>query len=37
MPHYHVNDNLCKIWGIDCNLDWLVIDHLCELVDNDKD
>ena len=37
MPHYYVNDDFCKAQGIDDNFDWLVINHFCEPIDNDKD
>ena len=37
MPHYHVNDDLSKAWGIDDDLDWLVMNHFYEPVDNNKD
>ena len=37
MPHYHVNDNLSKARGVDGDLDWLIINHLCELIDNKRD
>ena len=36
MPYYHVNNDLCKARDIDYNLNWLVIDNLCEPIDNDK-
>ena len=36
MPYYYVDDDLGKAWGINNNLDWFIIDDLCELVDNDK-
>ena len=36
MPHYYVDDDLSKARSIDGNLDWLVINHLCEPVDDDK-
>ena len=32
MPYYHVDD----AQSINSNLDWLVINYLCEPVDNDK-
>ena len=37
MPHYHVNDDLSKTWGIDGDLDWLVMNNLYEPIDNDED
>ena len=35
--HYHNNNDLCKARGINCDFDWLIIDHFCEPVDDDKD
>ena len=37
MPHHYVNDDLCKAQSIDSNFNWLVMNHLCKPVDNDKD
>ena len=37
MPHYHVDNYLSKAQGIDGDLDWLVMNHLCEPVDDNKD
>ena len=37
MPHHYVDNDLCKAQGIDGNLDWLVINHLCESIDDDED
>ena len=37
MPHYHIDDDLSKVQSIDSDLDWLVINHLCEPIDDDKD
>ena len=37
MPHYHVNDDLSKAWGVDGDLDWFVMNYLCEPIDDDKD
>ena len=37
MPHYHVDDNLSKARGVDGDLDWLIMNHFCELIDNDED
>ena len=37
MPHYHVDDDLNKARGDNGNLDWLVMNHLCEPINNDKD
>ena len=36
MPHYHVDDDLSKTRRFNGNLDWLVISHLCELVNDDE-
>ena len=37
MPHYHVNDNLNKARGVDGDLDWLVMNHFREPINDDKD
>lgn len=37
IPHYYIDDNLCKIGNIDSNLVWLVINHFCKPVNYDKD
>ena len=37
MPYHYINNDLCKARAIDGDLDWLVMNHLCEPVDNDKD
>ena len=37
MPHYYIDNDFCKAQGINSDLDWLVMNHLCEPVDNDKD
>ena len=37
MPYYHVDDNLSKARGVDGDLNWLVMNYLCESIDNDKD
>ena len=37
MPYHYVDDDLCKARSIDDDLDWLVMNHLYEPVDNDKD
>ena len=37
VSHYHVDNDLCQARGIDGDLDWLVINHLCELIDDDED
>ena len=36
MLYYYVDDDLGKARSVDGNFDWLVINHLCELVDNNK-
>ena len=36
MPYHYIDDDFCKAWGIDNNLDWLIINYLCEPIDNDK-
>ena len=35
LTHYNVYYNLSKPKYIDTDLDWFVIDHLCELIDDD--
>ena len=37
MPHYHIDDDCCKAQGIDGNLNRLVMSHLYEPVNDDKD
>ena len=37
MPDYYVKDNFCEAGSINGDLDWFVVEHLCESVDNDKD
>ena len=37
MPHYYVDNDFSKAWGIDGNFDWFIIDYLCKSIDNDKD
>ena len=37
MPHYHDNDNPSKARGINGDLNWLVINHFCEPIDDEKD
>ena len=36
MPYYHVDNYLSKARSIDGDLEWLVMNHLCEPVDNDE-
>ena len=35
-PVYYIDDNLCKAWGVNGDLDWLVINHFYELIDDDN-
>lgn len=35
-PHYNINNHFYKTGNIDCNLNWLVIDHFFEAVNNNK-
>ena len=37
MPHYDVDNNLSKAQGVNSDLNWLVINHFCEPVDDDED
>ena len=37
MPYYHGDDDLSKTWSVNSDLDWLVINNLCEPIDDDKD
>ena len=37
MPYYHVDNNLNKAQSVNDDLDWLIIVHFCELIDNNKD
>ena len=37
ISHYYINDDFCKAQGIDGDLDWLLMNHLCKLVNNDED
>ena len=37
MPHYYVDDNLSKARGVDSDLDWFVMNHLYEPIDDDED
>ena len=36
MPPYHIDNNLSQALNIDGNLNWFVLKHLCEPVDNVK-
>ena len=37
MPHHYIDNDFCKARGINGDLDWLVINHFCEPVDDNKD
>ena len=37
MLYYHVDDNLNKVWGVDGDPDWLVMNHFYEPIDDNKD
>ena len=37
MPHYYIDDDLIKSRSVDGHFNWLIINHLCELIDNDED
>ena len=37
MPYYHDDDDFSKAQGVDGDLDWLVMNHFCEPIDNDED
>ena len=37
MPYYYVDDDLSKAQGIDGDLDWLVMNHFFEPMDDNKD
>ena len=37
MSYYHVDDDLSKARGVNADLDWLIINYLCELIDDNKD
>ena len=34
--YYYINNNLEKIQNINDDLDWLIINHFCKLISNDK-
>ena len=36
MPHYHIDDDINKVQGVDINLDWLIMNYLCEPINDDK-
>ena len=37
MFYYYIDNDLCKAKGINDNLDWLIINHLYKLINNNKD
>ena len=37
MPHYHFDDDLNKVRGINGDLDKFVMNYLCEPIDNNED
>ena len=37
MPYYHVNDDFSKARGVDGDLNWFIMNNLCESIDDDKD
>ena len=37
MLYHYIDNNFCKAWGIDGDLDWYVINHFCEPIDDDED
>ena len=37
MFYYHIDDVFSKAKDVNGDLDWLVMNYLCELTDNDKD
>ena len=37
MSYYHIDDDLSKARGVDGDLDWFVMNHVCEPIDNDQD
>ena len=37
MHYYYVNNDLSKARGVDADFDWFVMNHLCELIDDDED
>ena len=37
MPHYYINNDPSKAQGVDGDLDWLIMNHFHELVNDDKD
>ena len=36
LSHYHVNNDLCQAWSIDEILNWLVMNHFYEPVNDDE-
>ena len=37
MPYYYIDNDFSKAKGIDSDLDWFIINHLCELINDDED
>ena len=37
MPDYHIDDDVSNAWGVNGDLEWLVMNYFCELIDNDED
>ena len=37
IPNYHVYDDFRQSWSINGDFDWLVVHHLSQSIDNDKD
>ena len=37
MPYYHVNNDFRKARGVNGDLDWFVMNHLCDPIDNNED
>ena len=36
MLYHHVDNNFHQFWSIDGDLDWLVMDHLGQTINNNK-
>ena len=34
--YHHIYDHFCQFWSVDGDFDWLIVYHLGQLVDNDK-
>ena len=37
MRYYYIDNDLSKAQGVNGDLDWLVMNHFCEPIDNYKD